>query len=593
MNRELKKILAEALWLVWLTAVLCVLSQAQSLPQATVTGTAYDPQGAVVPNATLRIVKGYVPGKLVSISARTVTANASGVFSFPLPKGAIIWISGNYFGFDKCGQAGCQVKLPDDDPNSTADDNVTLETLGASLLTGYSVSVIPVVSGQSKIAVKNAGTLLSSTISTLNFTGATITESPSGQANITITGGGGGGSLTVEEADGSPAVASVTTLRANQAQGLTVTNPAGGIAQLNLSGVPYSALALTGSILNADINSAANIALAKLATGTLIPTSVVNDTNVTGSLAANTITLGWTGTLADGRIASAATWNAKVGPTRAINTGNGLQGGGDLSADRTIDLRLNASGGLSKTLGGGSNELGIAASGVVDSMLAAGISSSKLTGALPTLDGSALTALNASNLGSGIVPLARLSGITNTEISASAGIALSKLAAINTARLLGRSTAGSGAIEELTIGSGLSLSGGSLALAATIPGNLAFTGTLNFQKATYSTIITLTDAATIATDASLGNRFRVTLGGNRTLGAPINPVADQQSIWEFVQDGAGSRTITLDSGVGGFAFGTDITGITLTTTASKRDFMTAVYNATLNRWLVIGFVRGY
>jgi hypothetical protein len=38
-----------------------------------------------------------------------------------------------------------------------------------------------------------------------------------------------------------------------------------------------------------------------------------------------------------------------------------------------------------------------------------------------------VAALNASNLTSGTVPLARLSGITNTEISASAAIALSKI----------------------------------------------------------------------------------------------------------------------------------------------------------------------
>jgi len=41
--------------------------------------------------------------------------------------------------------------------------------------------------------------------------------------------------------------------------------------------------------------------------------------------------------------------------------------------------------------------------------------------------GSGLTALNASNLGSGTVPLARLSGITNAEIAAGAAIAYSQL----------------------------------------------------------------------------------------------------------------------------------------------------------------------
>jgi hypothetical protein len=100
----------------------------------------------------------------------------------------------------------------------------------------------------------------------------------------------------------------------------------------------------------------------------------------------------------------------------------------------------------------------------------------------------------------------------------------------------------------------------------------------------------LTDAATIATDASLGNHFRVTLGGNRTLGNPTNPTDGQKVMWELIQDGSGTRTITLDTN---FAFGTDITAVTLTTAASKRDFLGAVYNSTAGKWYVIAFVKGY
>lgn len=51
-----------------------------------------------------------------------------------------------------------------------------------------------------------------------------------------------------------------------------------------------------------------------------------------------------------------------------------------------------------------------------------------LTGTIAAISGVNLTNLNASNLASGTVPLARLSGITNTEIDASAAIAYSKLA---------------------------------------------------------------------------------------------------------------------------------------------------------------------
>lgn len=102
--------------------------------------------------------------------------------------------------------------------------------------------------------------------------------------------------------------------------------------------------------------------------------------------------------------------------------------------------------------------------------------------------------------------------------------------------------------------------------------------------------VALTDAATIATNASLGNYFRVTLGGNRTLGNPTNPTDGQKIIWELIQDGTGSRTITLDTT---FALGTDISAVTLTTTASKRDFLGAVYNSTATKWYVIAFSRGY
>lgn len=102
--------------------------------------------------------------------------------------------------------------------------------------------------------------------------------------------------------------------------------------------------------------------------------------------------------------------------------------------------------------------------------------------------------------------------------------------------------------------------------------------------------VALTDAATVATDASLGDHFRVTLGGNRTLGNPTNAVDGQRLLWEIIQDGTGSRTITLDTK---FALGTDLTAVTLTTTASKRDFLGAFYNSATDKFYVTAFVKGY
>lgn len=100
----------------------------------------------------------------------------------------------------------------------------------------------------------------------------------------------------------------------------------------------------------------------------------------------------------------------------------------------------------------------------------------------------------------------------------------------------------------------------------------------------------IADQATLATDCSLGNRFRVTLGGNRTLGNPTNMTDGQSVIWELIQDGTGTRTLTLGSK---FALGTDISSVVLSTTINKRDFLGAIYNLTADKWYVVAFVKGY
>jgi len=100
----------------------------------------------------------------------------------------------------------------------------------------------------------------------------------------------------------------------------------------------------------------------------------------------------------------------------------------------------------------------------------------------------------------------------------------------------------------------------------------------------------LTDGATIATDASTGNYFRVTLAGNRTLSNPTGMVDGQRVLWEIAQDGTGSRTLTLGTK---FAFGSDITTAVLSTAAGKKDLLGAIYNQTADKWYVVAFVKGY
>jgi hypothetical protein len=91
----------------------------------------------------------------------------------------------------------------------------------------------------------------------------------------------------------------------------------------------------------------------------------------------------------------------------------------------------------------------------------------------------------------------------------------------------------------------------------------------SFTKAQRGTPVALTDAATVAVDLSLGNNFTLTLAGNRTLGAPTNVTAGQSGVIVVTQDGTGSRTLAYNS-VYKFAAGT---APTLTTTASAVDVL--------------------
>jgi hypothetical protein len=102
---------------------------------------------------------------------------------------------------------------------------------------------------------------------------------------------------------------------------------------------------------------------------------------------------------------------------------------------------------------------------------------------------------------------------------------------------------------------------------------------------------TLTDEATIAVNVFRGDTFKITLGGNRTLGNPTNPQGDRQRI-EFIvkQDGTGGRTLAYDTK---YRFSTGLPSPTITTTANHFDVLIFAYHKDDDKWDFIGYVPDF
>lgn len=87
--------------------------------------------------------------------------------------------------------------------------------------------------------------------------------------------------------------------------------------------------------------------------------------------------------------------------------------------------------------------------------------------------------------------------------------------------------------------------------------------------------VALTDGATIATDASLGFNFKVTLGGNRAFGAPTNLKDGVPYTWDISQDASGSRIPSFDT-----IFDWGLSGApTFSTGANKKDKVVGQYSS--------------
>lgn len=102
-------------------------------------------------------------------------------------------------------------------------------------------------------------------------------------------------------------------------------------------------------------------------------------------------------------------------------------------------------------------------------------------------------------------------------------------------------------------------------------------------------IVTLVDAPSITVNAALGNDFRVTLGGYRTLANPTGSVDGQRITFTITQGVGAPHKIAWSNQYKFGAAGAPV----LSTTAGSADVIGFVYNHSLGSWLCVGAARGF
>jgi hypothetical protein len=122
--------------------------------------------------------------------------------------------------------------------------------------------------------------------------------------------------------------------------------------------------------------------------------------------------------------------------------------------------------------------------------------------------------------------------------------------------------------------------GGSAVTSLTL--DMSNSGAAIFSAAAYNAEATLTDGSTPSWNAITQPVAKITIAGNRTIGAASGGVAGAFISLLIIQDGTGSRTMTWNAA---YEFASD-TAPTLTTTANLGDLFVFRYNG--SKWLEVG-----
>ena len=267
-----------------------------------------------------------------------------------------------------------------------------------------------------------------------------------------------------------------------------------------------------------------------------------DDTNVilslTGSptsalLQAVNIAVGWSGTLADSRISSASVWNAKQNALAGSGLVKSTAGtisyiSGTSSQFVKGDGSLDSNSYLTSAVTSVGATTPLASSGGNTPTLSIQKSDATHDGYLSSTDWNTF-----NNKGSGTVTSV---GATS-PITSSGGTTPTISTSMATNKLIGRSTAGTGVMEEISVGSGLSLSGGTLSSSPNNTITHAVASGTDTYTATITGVTSYADGDVYLIRFTNGNTTGCTLNINSLGAVPLYRNNDGALIGGDIQDG--------------------------------------------------------